>query len=64
MQGDLSGYGMYGGTGVKVGLILEFYHVNRSSSGHYLGEVGTIGTLSGLAGGPIWLSKGGSGPVR
>ena len=69
MQGALSGYprvelGMYGGSEVKVSLILEFYHVNRSSSGHYLGEVGTIGTRSGRAGGPIWLSKGGSGPVR
>ena len=65
----LSGYprvdvGLYGGSGVKVGLLLEFYHVNRSLSDHYQGEVGTIGTRSGRAGGPIWPSKGGRGPVR
>jgi len=30
------------------------------SSGHYLGEAGT---LSGRAGDPIWLYQGGSGPV-
>ena len=69
MQGALSGYprvdvGLYGGSGVKVGLIVKFYCVNQSSSGHYLGEAGTIVTLSGRAGGPISLSKGGSGPVQ
>ena len=69
MQGGVPGYprvdlGLHSGYEVKLGQILKFYHVNRSSSGHYLGEVGTIGTLSGRAGGPIWLSKGGSGPVQ